>query len=62
MNVVTRALDVRVDYCRENRKKFMKSYVILRRREILTDGFEIPERGIHGIIFRRAADVREIVG
>src|SRR5260370_19290799 len=62
VNVVARALHVRVDYCRENREEFLKSYVILRRREILTDGFEIPERRIPGVIFRLAAGVRELVG
>ena len=61
MNVVARALHVGINNPGENWKKFLQRRGVLRGREILADGLEIPERGIHGVVFGLAAGVRKIV-
>ncbi len=61
MDVVAGARDVRIDHACENRKKFLQRHGILRRFEILPDGFEIPERRIGGVVFRLASSVRKVV-
>ena len=62
VDAVAGARDVRLDHGGENREKFLQRHGILRRFEILPDGFDIPQRGIDGVVFWLAPDVREIVG
>ena len=60
-DVVARARNVRIDHAGENREKFLQRHGIVGRSEILPDGFEKPERGVNGVVFRLAASVWEIV-
>src|ERR1700730_18083426 len=57
VNVVPRAGDVCFDHGGEHREKFLQGDGVLRDRKILADGFEIPECGVYGVVFGRAAGV-----
>ncbi len=61
-DVVASAANMGVHDSGEDRKQFAKEIEVVSRGEIKTDGLEIPKRGVDGVVLRRAASIRKIIG
>src|SRR5258708_28155519 len=62
VNVVARAFDVGVDDICKHRKKFFQSLSIVGGFEIVANRFEIPERGVDGVVLRSVSCIGKIIG